>query len=199
MRNFKSSGKERASVFLKFGSVFFLCIIAILVSSFAEAFSGTAALQKHVERFVTLLLTYETPHATQNLFEAEKYMGSPTDAAWRDWRDKWLSNAHFAKAASAVSVRQVLVTPRPGPGGEIRARAIVETRTAMLGKQYSSSGTVYVTLVPMGDGDEETYAVSYVRHESDSGGVFEISPNGVETRSALPEGTFDRLLMESSS
>jgi len=165
--------------------------------AFSATIPGTAALQKHAKEFVETLLTYETPHSTEGLFTAERYMAPSIDGVWREWRDKWLENAHFARAASMASVKRVLVNPSIGANGDIRVRAIVETHTAMLGKTYQSSGTVYVTFSPQSE--EGEYAVSYVLHESDGGGVFEISPSGVRTRSALPEGTFDRLLMDSSS
>lgn len=177
---------------------FIVVLLAVFaaVSSSAEpvgVIPGTAALQMHVERFLHTMFTYSVPGDEACFPGMERYMTDETAVAWREWYSKWLKTAFFARVSSSVAVGQVIVDPRKGPNGEIRARANVRTFTSMFGKSYESDGVMRVVLRPVGEG---TYGVSLVRHESAEGGVFELSVGGVSAISGMKEGEFDRMVME---
>lgn len=155
-----------------------------------------AAVQMYVEEFLSTMFTYAVPGYVEGFSKAEKYMTDEAGSKWKEWYSGWLRNAGFSKSISEIDVEQVIVTPQKGPGGEIRSRARVKTFTSIFGKKYESEGTVYVTLMPSGDG---AALVGFVRHESDEGGVFEVSPSGVVTQSAIGEKAFDRMVLEAGS
>lgn len=172
-----------------------LCPVPALASA-GGGVSHIAAIQMYIGKFLGIMFTYSVPGYVEGFAEAEKYMVDETGQRWREWYSSWLNNAGFTKSTSEIQVGQVIVSPRKGPGGEIRARVPVVTRTSILGKGFESSGTIYVTLLPVG---EEGYGVGIIRHESDEGGLFEVSPSGVKTKSAIGEQNFNRMVLDAGS
>ena len=178
--------------------VIVLCatLISLLTPpAFAGRVQHIAAVQMHVGKFIRTMFTYSVPGDVANFPLAGRYMTSETEAKWRAWYSGWLQNAGFTKSVSEIEVGQVIVNPVIGPGGEIKVRAGVVTYTSILGQDFESSGKVYVVLVPEGDG----YGVNSVRHESDEGGVFEVSESGVVVKSAIGEQNFNRMVLDAGS
>lgn len=155
-----------------------------------------AAVQMYVGEFLSTMFTYAVPGYVEGFSKAEKYMTDETGSKWRKWYSEWLRNAGFSRSISEIDVGQVIVNPRKGTRGEVRSRTRVKTYTSIFGKKYISNGMIYVTLYPSGEGAS---LVGYVRHESDEGGVFEVSPSGIVTKSAIGEKTFDRMVLEAGS
>lgn len=183
------------------GAVLFVALFTLLFAgSPCRAAPHMAALQMHTGKFLTSMFTYAVPGRTEAFEEAERYMAEDTAQVWREWYTKWLKNAVFTKCVSEIELGAILISPKTGPRGEIRVRVPVKTWTTILGKDFESAGTIYVTYFPVeGSDGEKAMAVGIVRHESDEGGLFEVSPNGVKTKSTLGEKDFNKMVLDAAS
>lgn len=162
----------------------------------AEPVEHVASVQMYIGKFLRTMFTYSVPGDVRNFAESEKFMVDETAERWREWYSGWLKNAGFTRSTSEIEIGQILVNPRRGPNGEIRARVPVATYTSILGKSFESSGMVYITLLPVPDAG---MGVGIVRHESDEGGLFEVSPSGVSVKSAMGEQQFNRMVLDAGS